>query len=237
MAASDDPAAAVMRTGQDFWIGVRAVFGHPLVRPIVLTLMMWSVTGGFFVALYTPFCLRALELPESTFGVIIAMGGIGSLGGAMLARGLARALGVGRTLLVTAALSLAFALFIPIAGLGAPRPLTIGFLVVHQLLGDGFAVAFIIVAVTLRQTSLPRGVLGRANAAIHVSTTGMLVISAVIAGALASLVGIRAAMWIGTLTGLTAPVLLWPLRRLREMPAGDLGAAAPSASAAPASGA
>lgn len=219
-----DPATSVMRTGQDFRIGVRAVFGHPQVRPIVLTLMMWSVTGGFFVALYTPFCLRALGLPESTFGIIIAMGGVGSLGGAMLARGLARVLGVGRTLIASAALSLAFTLFIPIAGLGAPRPLTISFLVVHQLLGDGFSVAFIILAVTLRQTALPRDVLGRSNAAIHVSTTGVLVISAVIAGALASLVGIRTAMWIGTLTGLIAPALLWPLRHLRDMPSGDLGA-------------
>jgi len=219
-----DASASVMRTGQDFRIGMRAVFGHPLVRPIVLTLMMWSVTGGFFVALYTPFCLRALGLPESAFGVIIAMGGVGSLGGALLGRGLARALGVGRTLIATATLSLAFTLFIPIAGLGAPRPLTIAFLVLHQLLGDGFSVAFVILAVTLRQTALPRGVLGRANAAIYVSTTGMLVVSAVIAGALASLAGIRAAMWIGTLVGLIAPALLWPLRHLREMPAGDLGA-------------
>jgi MFS family permease len=219
-----DPGAEVMRTGQDFRIGVRAVFGHPLVRPIILTLMMWSVTGGFFVALYTPFCLRALGLPESTFGVIIAMGGVGSLGGAVLARGLARSLGVGRTLIASAALSLAFTLFIPIAGLGAPRPLTIAFLVLHQLLGDGFSVAFIILAVTLRQTALPRDVLGRSNAAIHVSTTGMLVISAVIAGGLASLVGIRTAMWIGTLTGLISPALLWPLRHLRDMPSGDLGA-------------
>src|SRR5262249_53378061 len=107
--------AAVVRTGEDFRIGVRAGFGHPVVRPIILTLMMWSVTGGFFPALYTPFCLRTIGLSESTFGVIIAMGGVGSLAGAQLARGLARRLGVGRTLLVTSALSLGCTLFIPIA--------------------------------------------------------------------------------------------------------------------------
>jgi hypothetical protein len=225
---------SAMRTGEDFRIGMRAVFGHPLVRPLILTLMMWSVTGGFFSALYAPFCLRALGLPTSTFGIVIAMGGVGALGGAMLARSLARVLGVGRTLIATATLSLAFSLFIPIAGLGAPRSITIGFLVLHQLFGDGFAVAYVILAVTLRQTVLPRGVLGRANAAIHVSTTGMLVVSAVIAGILASLVGIRTAMWIGTLIGLAAPVLLWPLRRLRDMPSGDtaaIGAADPSQTA------
>jgi MFS family permease len=219
--------AAAMRTGEDFRIGVRAVFGHPVVRPIILTLMMWSVTGGFFIALYTPFCLRTLGLSEQAFGVIIAMGGVGSLGGAMLARGLMRRLGVGRTLLVTSTLSLSCTLFIPIAAGCASRAAAIGFLAAHQLLGDGFAVAFVIVAVTVRQTSLPREVLGRANAAILVATTGMLVIASLIAGGLASLIGIRAAVWTGMLIGLTAPVLLWPVRRIRDMPPGDLGTGHP----------
>ena len=226
--AEIEPAASVMRTGEDFRIGLRAVFGHPLVRPIVLTLMMWSVTGGFFLALYTPYCLREIGLPEATFGVIIAMGGIGSLAGAMLARGFARRLGVGRTLLVVATLSLACTLFIPIAASGTSRAMTIGFLVAHQLLGDGFSVAFIVLAVTLRQTVLPRDVLGRANAAVYVCTTGVLVIASVAAGGLASLIGIRAAVWSGLLVGLVAPSLLWPLRHLRTMPAGDLGASEPA---------
>jgi MFS family permease len=219
-AASD--AAMVVRTGRDFRIGVRAVFGHPQVRPIILTLMMWSITGGFFISLYTPFCLRELGLSERAFGVIIAMGGVGSLGGAIVARGLANRIGVGRTMIATATLSLVFTLFIPLAAYAPSRALTFAFLALHQLGGDGFSVAFVILAVTLRQSVLPRDVLGRANAAVHVSTTGALVVSAVLAGVLASLVGIRAAVWAGMLIGLCAPVLLWPLRRLRDMPSNDL---------------
>jgi MFS family permease len=221
-AAAASDAAVVVRTGRDFRIGVRAVFGHPQVRPIILTLMMWSITGGFFISLYTPFCLRELGLSERAFGVIIAMGGVGSLGGAIVARGLANRIGVGRTMIATATLSLVFTLFIPIAAYAPSRALTFAFLALHQLGGDGFSVAFIILAVTLRQSVLPRDVLGRANAAVHVSTTGALVVSAVLAGVLASLVGIRAAMWAGMLIGLCAPLLLWPLRRLRDMPSNDL---------------
>jgi MFS family permease len=218
-----EPDAAPLRTGEDFRIGVRAVFGHPVVRPIILTLMIWSVSGGFFTALYTPFCLRTIGLSKQAFGVIIAMGGVGSLGGAMIARGLMRRLGVGRTLLVTSTLSLSCTLFIPIAAGCASRAAAIGFLAAHQLFGDGLAVAFVIVSVTVRQTSLPREVLGRASAAIYVATTSMLVITSLIAGGLASLIGIRAAVWIGMLIGLTAPLLLWPVRRVRDMPSGDLG--------------
>lgn len=225
-AAAASDAAVVVRTGRDFRIGVRAVFGHPQVRPIILTLMMWSITGGFFISLYTPFCLRELGLSERAFGVIIAMGGVGSLGGAIVARGLANRIGVGRTMIATATLSLVFTLFIPIAAYAPSRALTFAFLALHQLGGDGFSVAFVILAVTLRQSVLPRDVLGRANAAVHVSTTGALVVSAVLAGVLASLVGIRAAVWAGMLIGLCAPLLLWPLRRLRDMPSNDLSGGA-----------
>ena len=225
-AAAASDAAVVVRTGRDFRIGVRAVFGHPQVRPIILTLMMWSITGGFFISLYTPFCLRELGLSERAFGVIIAMGGVGSLGGAIVARGLANRIGVGRTMIATATLSLLFTLFIPIAAYAPSRALTFAFLALHQLGGDGFSVAFVILAVTLRQSVLPRDVLGRANAAVHVSTTGALVVSAVLAGVLASLVGIRAAVWAGMLIGLCAPLLLWPLRRLRDMPSNDLSGGA-----------
>jgi predicted MFS family arabinose efflux permease len=236
--APGDPAAEALavRTGKDFRIGMRAVFGHPLVRPIVLTLMFWSIAGGFFVALYTLFCLRELGLSKATFGVIISMGGLGSLAGAVLARGLARLLGVGRTLIVTSAMSLACTLFIPLAASAPSRALQIGLLVAHQLLSDGFAVAFIILAVTLRQTVLARDVLGRANAAIHVCTTGVLPLAALLAGGLAELVGILPAVWIGLVFGLAAPVFVWRLRSLHDMPLADLGASdaalAPAASAA-----
>ncbi len=224
-AADDAELDAVLpvRTGEDFRIGLRVVFGHPFVRPIVLTLMLWAIAGGFFMALYTLYCLRWLGLSEATFGVIIAMGGIGALAGAMLGRRLARVLGVGRTLFVTSTLSLACNLFIPLAASATSHAMMIGFLVAHQFLSDGFAAAFIILAVTLRQTVLPRELLGRANAAIHVCTSGVLPVAALAAGGLATLIGIRAAVWVGVTIGLIAPIFLWRLRHLKDMPIGDVG--------------
>jgi MFS family permease len=209
------------RAGEDLRIGFREVFRHPIVRPIVLSHMVWSISGGFFMALYTLFCLRELGLSEGTFGMIIAMGGLGSLAGALISRKLVRRLGLGRTLITTSVLSLACAVFIPLAGssaTGGSFAVIVGFLIAHQLLSDGFSVAFVIQAVTLRQTVLPRETLGRANAAIHVVTSGLLPVAAIIAGVIAELEGTRFAVWVGVLVGLVAPLLLWPLRHLREMP-------------------
>jgi len=209
--------SAAMR-GSDLRVGMRAVFGHPIVRPIVISHMVWSLSGGFFMALYTPFCLRVLELDTATFGIVIAMGGVGALAGALLSRGFVRVFGLGRTIVITSTLSLACALFIPLAD--GPFAVIITFLIAHQLLSDGFSVAFVIQAVTLRQTVLRKEILGRANAAIHVVTASLLPIGALIAGFLAELAGTRSAVWVGVLIGLVAPVLLLPVWKVKEMPQG-----------------
>jgi predicted MFS family arabinose efflux permease len=187
----------------------------------VVSHMVWSVSGGFFMALYTLWCIRELELSEATFGVIVAMGGVGSLAGALLARTLVHRLGLGRTLLVTSTLSLACAVLIPLAGsplTGGSTIVMLAFLAAHQLLSDGFAVAYVIQAVTLRQTVLPKHVQGRANAAIHVFTSSLLPLGALLGGLIAHVAGTEIAVWVGVLIGLAAPLFLLPLRGLREMP-------------------
>ncbi len=214
--AADAKPARSRPRGEDLRVGLRAVFGHPYVRWIVISHMVWSICGGFFIALYTPFCLRELALSKSMFGVIIAMGGVGSLAGALMSRWMVATIGLGRTLVIASAVSLTCAVFIPLAS--GTIAMVVGFLVLHQLLSDGFAVAFIIQAVTLRQTVLPKDVLGRANAAIHVCTASLLPVSAVVAGFLAEAIGIRNAVWVGVAIGLVPPLLLVPLWKLRALP-------------------
>lgn len=209
------------RLGEGLKVGLRVVFRHPVVRPIVLSHMVWSISGGFFMALYTPYCLRVLGMSTSTFGIIVGLGGVGSLAGAIISRRLVRRIGLGRTLLFASITSLAFALLIPLAGtslVGTTFAMTFALLALHQLVSDAFAVAFVIQAVTLRQTVLPKDVLGRANAAIHVFTSGLLPVAALIAGGLAELLGTRTAVWIGVSVGLVSPLLLLPLRHLEQMP-------------------
>jgi Na+/melibiose symporter-like transporter len=217
------PAATAPRgsqTWRDIVLGLQTVLGHRLVRPLVMSLMITSVAGGFFAALYPLFCLRVLGLSESTFGMIIGVGGVGALGGALLSRPLARAIGVGPTLLVTGGLSVASALCLPLAAVVSSHVAVLACLCGHQLFSDGFMVAFVIQAVTLRQTVLPREVLGRANAAIYLCTMGVLPIAALAAGTVAQLTGVRIAVGVGVACGLIAPLCLWPLRRLHALPTG-----------------
>ena len=220
----DAPAASAGSTRGDLRLGLRTVFGHAQVRPIVLTLMVWSIVGGVFSALYPVYCLRELHLSESLFGVIIALGGIGALGGALISRRLAAAYGTGPTLIATAMLSLASMLFIPMAHGSSAQDLA--FLAAQQFIGDGFAVAFVIQATSLRQTVLPKELLGRANAAILACTAGVMPGTALVAGWLAQAIGTRDAVWIGVSIGLVGPLFLLPLRDLRA-PVAPPAASAP----------
>jgi Na+/melibiose symporter-like transporter len=215
--ASGSSSASVAWHGmKDLRTGMRAVFQHPQVRPLVLSSLLASISGGFFVALYALFCLRELGLSEATFGVIVAMGGVGSLGGALVSRRLVRSVGLGWTLIATSTLSVAASLLIPLAS--GSRTSILVLLGAHQLLGDGFAVAYVVQAVTLRQTVLPQQVLGRANAAIFVCSVAPLPIVAILAGTLAQVTTTRFAVWVGVIIGLLTPLTLWPLRKLRAMP-------------------
>ncbi len=213
-------STSMWQTTKDLKIGMRAVFGNALVRPVVVAMIIWTASYGFFIALYTMFCLRTLGLSQGTFGVIIAMGGVGSILGAGAARALARRFGVGPTIVIASVFVSLSGLCIPLAS--GSRAVVISLLVAQQLIGDGFSVVFNIHAITLRQTVMRREVLGRANAAITACITGVVPFMAIAAGVVAHATSIRFAIWIGLAIPLAVPFVLWPLRRIKQLPAGDL---------------
>lgn len=214
--ASNDLASASMwQSTKDLHVGMRAVFGNRYVRPIVIALMVYWTSYGFFAALYTLFCLRTLGLSQTAFGVVVAIGGIGSVIGALITRPIARMIGIGPALILAATISSLANLLIPLANGSAW--LVFSFLGAHQLIADGFAVVFNVHQVTLRQTALPTAQLGRANAAIHVCTEGVVPFAALAAGTLAALTSIRFATSIGMAISLAAPLCLLPLRKLKTL--------------------
>jgi Na+/melibiose symporter-like transporter len=198
----------------DLRFGLRVVFAHPHVRLLVLAHMIWSISGGFFMTLYSMYCLRVLHLSTETLGVVIASGGVGALLGALLSRTMKRRFGIGPTLIVASLASLLAAILIPLAAV-VPTFAVLPMLLCHQFASDGLSVAYVIQAVTLRQRALPAQELGRCNAAIHVCTNGIVPIAALAAGGIAALTNITAAVWVGVAIGLLSPLLLLPLWRLK----------------------
>jgi MFS family permease len=203
----------------DLRVGLRACVLHPLVRPVFLVEAVSALLNGVFATLYTVFALKALGLSAGTLGLVISVGGIGALSGALLAARFSGRLGLGRALILCMAGSRLAGLLIPMAR--GPAWLAVSCLVGHQLLGDALLMGYYVLAVSLRQTVLPQDTLGRANATFHVSAGVLLPIGALLAGSIAAATDVRTALWISALGGLANPVILQlsALRHLKEMPA------------------
>ena len=203
----------------DLRVGLRACVLHPLVRPVFLVEAVSAFLNGVFATLYTVFALKTLGLSAATLGLVISVGGIGALFGALLAARLSRRLGLGQALIVCMAVSRLAGLLIPMAR--GPEWLAVSCLVGHQLVGDAMLMGYYVLAVSLRQTVLPQDTLGRANATFHVSAGVLLPVGALLAGSIASATDVRTALWISALGGLANPVILQlsAIRRLKAMPA------------------
>jgi MFS transporter len=108
-------ASEGMTLARDLAIGLRAGFGNPLVRPLFLVEANNAFFGGFFLTLYMIFTLKTLGLSPALVGLLIGLGGIGALLGALVARRTAALLGVGSAMVALVGLSQLAGLLIPLA--------------------------------------------------------------------------------------------------------------------------
>lgn len=200
----------------DLAVGMRTSFGHPVVGPLFAA-TGWTMFGmGFFGALYMLLALRTLGLGPAAVGAVIAVGGVGALGGTVLARRLPRRLGLGPTLVLSlAAFHLGNAL-VPLSAMPfVPRGWGAAFLVVQQLLGDACFMTFFILATSARQRLLPPELLGRVNASLQVVTGALLPMGALVAGPVAGLLGVRETLWIAVGLGALGPLVLAASKAVR----------------------
>jgi MFS family permease len=194
--------------------GLRYVFRHPLMRPM----MLFVATSNFFTMLIFSillvFAVRALHLSAATIGLIFSLGSLGTLAAALTATRIAGRFGIGRTLIVIAAAGgLAF-VFIPLAS-GSHA---FAFLVIAQLLFGFCALVTNIIAISLLQAITPDRLLGRMNASRRFVVWGVVPLGGLAGGALGSHLGLRETMWIGAVGASLAflPMLFSPIRRVNE---------------------
>jgi predicted MFS family arabinose efflux permease len=192
----------------DLRTGWRALASDEVVRRLAVSGAVSLASLGFFLGLYMVFALRDLALSEATVGVVIGFGGVGALGGALLAPRLAGR-STRRTLIALSFVAQAASLFIPAAR--GQTWLVVALLVAHQLVGDGARTAYEVLSVSLRQRRLPPEVLGRANAAFHAITTTSVLVGALVSAALAGVLSTRTVLWVGLGAGLLAPLPLLTL--------------------------
>ncbi|MBV9541699.1 MAG: MFS transporter [Alphaproteobacteria bacterium] len=203
----------------DLRAGFAAYLDNPLLRPLMLMAGLNPMFGGVFSALYIVYAIRTLHLPPWLLGLIIGVGGVASLIGTWMAPLLVRRFGIGRTIVYGYLIAGLSAVCVPIAH--APTWFAVAMLTTAQLFGDSFAVAGMIPSSSLQQSVIPRGLLGRAGAAMSVASSAPAVIGALLGGAAGSLLNPRLALFIAA-TGIALTPLLGVFSRLpslRDIPA------------------
>jgi MFS family permease len=205
------------RMKQELMEGLRWVFGNPYLRAQAACTGSSNFFSNVIFSILIVYAVRRLDLSAQLIGLVFSLGNAGFLTGALLANRLGRALGIGRTTLLSALLFGPAMLLVPLAPRSSPLPFLIGALVLTSF----GSVVYNITQVSFRQTITPERLQGRMNAVMRFVVWGTIPLGSLAGGALASTVGLRQAMWVGAVGGTFTflPILLSPIRSLKEMPA------------------
>jgi len=201
---------------QEVGEGLRYVLGNRYLRGIAASTATSNLFNNLATATFIVFAVRELSLSPAEIGVIFGVGNLGAVGGALVADRLARRFGVGPTIVGSMALGGPGLLLMALA----PRESPVPFLLASQfLLGIG-VVVYNINQLSFRQAITPTAMQGRMNATMRFIVWGTIPFGALLGGAIATAFGLRTAIFVGAVGEFLAilPVLLTPVRSLREMP-------------------
>jgi MFS family permease len=179
----------------------------------------YNVAWHAIDAILVLWAIDELGLGPGTLGLLLSVGSVGAVLGALLTERLARRIGVGRAMWGSALVSNVGVLLIPLAAGGTA--------VVIAVLGIAFFLQGLgstgtnVHTYAIRQAVTPDRLLGRTNAVYRMLTWGLIPLGSLLGGLLGETLGLRPALWIGA--ALLFSSWLWlffsPARSLRTLPA------------------
>ena len=205
------------RIRDDIREGLRFVWNELRIRQVAFCTGTLNFFGSMAAAIFLVFARRTLELSASTIGLLLALGGIGGMLGALIATRFSGRFGIGRAIVTGAFLSSLGEFTNPIlTSRNAPFLIVVG----SALVSAG-ATLYNISQVSMRQAICPPRLQARMNATVRFMVWGTQPLGAITGGLVASHVGLRATLVIAALGSLAgAGLVLAPrIRTIGEMPA------------------
>ena len=221
------PAAAAESPGgmrQQILEGLRYILGHEYLGNIAATTATSNLFGNIAFAIFPVYAYQLLQLTPQAVGAIGGFGGAGVLVGALIASRVQTRIGVGRTIIVSAALSGPIGLLLPLAAFGLPILL----LSVSFFFAAANTVVYNISQVSLRQAITPEHFLGRMNATMRFLVWGTIPIGSLMGAGLSAIVGVQATIWISSILSMFTflPVLFSKVRAIWTIPTDEPDATA-----------
>jgi predicted MFS family arabinose efflux permease len=179
------PAAPARHFIEDLHEGATFVWTHPLLRPILLTAVVFNFSWFVLQAAYVPYATAVLQLSAAGIGATLSAYGIGMVVGAAFASRLARWLPFG-FVIGLGPLAAFVAASVMVLTIQVPSALLAG--LAFFLFGVGPAL-WTVGQTTLRQAVTPAHLLGRVSAVIMTATFGTRPLGAAIGGFVGALSG------------------------------------------------
>jgi predicted MFS family arabinose efflux permease len=197
--------------------GAAVVWHSVLLRPILLTAVVWNIAWFVLQAAYVPYAVRVLGTGAGAVGFTLATYGVGMVLGALLAPRVLRALSFGHAIVLGPVVSvLASATMVATMWWPSAAVATLSFF----LFGVG-PIIWTISSTTLRQAVTPAPVLGRVTAIFLTVNMGARPLGAALGGWVGAQWGEGACLWVA-LAGFVLQALLIAtsaVRRLARLPA------------------
>jgi MFS family permease len=201
--------------------GYRFVAGNPTLKLMAISGILLGAASGIIGGMITLFAISEIGILPGPLGIIFGIGGVSSFIGAIYAGRVTSKLGVGPTMALGLFSYGIVGFLIP----QAPTQIWIAmiFFILPQIFGDGFWVMHDINKTSLQQAIIPTDYLGRVLGAMKVSEKAAALIGVSIAGIIAELVGLRAALATGSVIWLIAgAIYLHPtIRSIKTIPSTD----------------
>jgi len=217
-AGVEAPPAKPEATTTGLAAGGRFILRTPLIRAALMATASLNLFNTAFYALLVLYATKSLGMSPGEVGIVLGIGGIGSLLGAFMTRWLSGRHGLGKTLVISFVLTPAPLLLVPLAA-EVPLPATAMVGVAEFVNGIGVMILDVGLG-ALYAATVPDQLRARVSGAFLLVNYGVRPIGALAGGLLAAAIGLQTTMWIAAVGALSG--VLWlipsPMPRLRELP-------------------
>ena len=199
--------------------GLRFVVRSAVLRSLLLGTTTLNLFNYIFAALFVLYVTTDLGVSPGTLGVVIGVGSVGGLLGAVVTGRVARRFGIGPTLIAGFVVFPAPLILVPLAD-GTSLPVVLTLLLVSEFLSALGVMMLDITAGSIQTAATPDSMLALVQGAKRTVNYGIRPIGALIGGALGTVLGVQPALWIATVGAVagTLWVLFSPIARMRELP-------------------
>jgi len=198
--------------------GLRFIRATPALLASLLSTAWVNFFNFVFMSIFVLYATRELHVRPGTLGLVLGVGAVGGIVGAVTTGRIARRIGIGPAFVVG---SFGFAApFLLVPAAGGARWTVLGMLGLAEF-GAGFGVMMLDIAVgSIQQSLVPDRLRARFSGAYMVVNYGVRPLGALAGGWLGATIGLRETLWLAAAGGVASVLFLLPspVPRIHELP-------------------